>query len=138
MESQRPICKDCGVVKPKPPKGSCSTGYGTDKDGDKICFDCIGWRDLAEMLHSGKSQGLPLYLSMAADRGDGAAGHTIANWPGSLKFRPLARTKGAHNIAGTRKDVWFRGPDGFIWHGVQYGEWTEVVHCKRTRKTRLS
>ena len=36
------------------------------------------------------------------------------------------------DIAGKRLDVWFYGPDGYIWHGVQYGDNTQIVHCKRS------
>lgn len=55
------------------------------------------------------------------------------NWPGSLEFRCWTRT-GNHNIARTRYDVWFYGPDGYIWYGVTYGEDTQLCHCKRTKK----
>lgn len=54
----------------------------------------------------------------------------ITNWPGTLEFPALQVRSGRHNIAGTRIDVWF-----FVgkqqWHGVQYGEWTQICHCKR-------
>lgn len=61
-------------------------------------------------------------------------GLNILDWPGRLRFRAARRSTGRHNIAGTRTDVWFVGPDGAAWHGVQYGQNTQIVHCKRTRE----
>jgi hypothetical protein len=46
----------------------------------------------------------------------------------------VGRTTGRHNIAGVRYDVWFRGPDGHVWWGVQYGDMTQICHCKRTKE----
>lgn len=61
----------------------------------------------------------------------------ITNWPGSLSFPVYGVRKGRHNIAGSRYDCWFNGPDGHVWHAVQYGEWTQIAHCRRTKeKTR--
>jgi hypothetical protein len=57
----------------------------------------------------------------------------LTNWPGSLQFRAHAMKEGRHNIAGTRIDVWFIGPDGARWHGTQYGEWTQLCHCRRVK-----
>ena len=59
----------------------------------------------------------------------------VMNWPGTLRF-PAHVRKGRHNIAGSRYDVWFAGPDGFQWHGVQYGDNTQICHCKRTKQVR--
>lgn len=33
-----------------------------------------------------------------------------------------------------RIDVWFNGPDGHLWHGVNYGHNSQLCHCRRTRK----
>jgi hypothetical protein len=68
-----------------------------------------------------------LYLTT---KPDGAA--EITNWPGSLRFTGRY-TKGAHNIARTRYDVWFYGPDKTAWYGVQYGENTQIAHCRRVK-----
>lgn len=106
--------------------GEHTTGTAHMNDGNVICWDCAGMRDLGRMLLDGNSRSLPLYLS----RKDGV--WTVANWPGTLTFMPYAIRKGQHNIARVREDVWFNGPDGYVWHGVLYGEWTQIVHCKRT------
>jgi len=104
---------------------SCSTGYATTKDGNKICFDCCSVRDRQVMIDLGNSA---LYLSKDEK------GYKVTNWPGTLMFRCTTPRKGKHNIARTRYDVWFTGPDGQDWHGVQYGENTQIVHCKRAIK----
>jgi hypothetical protein len=59
----------------------------------------------------------------------------VGNWPGSLQFKLYPRVKvGYHNVAGRRYDVWFPGPDGFVWHGTQFGDMTQICHCKRTKE----
>jgi len=109
------------------PEDSCSTGYGIDKNGNKICFACCGEQDKERMAKEGK---ITLYLTKK-DSGQ----YQITNWPGSLAFTVAFSRKGRHNIGGTRTDVWFRGPDSAIWHGWSAGGNTTLCHCKRTKKT---
>ena len=90
-------------------------------DGKQVCFACCGVRDRADMIATGRAM---LYLSRT----------TVSNWPGTLTFQTGRIVKGRHNIARTRYDAWFCGPDGFVWHGVQYGDNTQIIHCKRTRE----
>ena len=40
-------CSQCG--KTKTHQSEISTGFGTDKDGNKVCFDCCGWNDAKEL-----------------------------------------------------------------------------------------
>lgn len=120
-------CDGCGY---SGPFRICGDGksegriYGTTPDGKVHCAVCCAEMDAEYMKSNGK---ITLYLS----------GREIINWPGTLRFRTIARTEGRHNFAGVRYDAWFRGPDGFIWHGVCFGDFTEVIHCKRTKATRL-
>lgn len=114
------FCATCGAE--CIPSG-CTTGYGQDKRGRKYCFACCAKLDSAQMVRDGRAT---LYLT----RKDGA--WTISNWPGSLAFPALNVRIGAHNIARTRRDARFIGPDGFVWTAVSYGEWTDIAHCKRT------
>ena len=110
---------DCGHwVAPS----GCSTGYGKDSHGKTFCFACCAKLDKEQMIKTGK---IILYLC-----GDGR----ITNWPGTLVFKQLGSKRGYHNIAGTRLDTWFYGPDGYLWHGVQYGRNTQLLHCKRTKQ----
>jgi hypothetical protein len=57
----------------------------------------------------------------------------LTNWPGSLVFPVHHIRTGAHNIARRRYDAWFRGPDGQTWHAIQYGDMTQLAHCRRTK-----
>ena len=56
----------------------------------------------------------------------------ISNWPGTLKIRIWQIKKGNHNIAGTRSDVWFCYA-GHNFHGVQYGNHSQICHITRVR-----
>ena len=115
-------CKRCGAQ--CVPQG-CTTGYGENAKGDKLCFACCADDDRASMIKDGRWTG---YLT----RKDGA--WTVSNWPESLTFPTTGVKVGTHNIARTRRDAWFAGPDGFAWHAVSYGEWSDIAHCRRTRE----
>ena len=112
-------CRTCLAMFPMQTEGG--TGYGTDKRGHKHCYACCGKRELASMQRTGKAT---LYLTSKANV------YTVTDWPGSLRFECRVRV-GRHNIAGKRYDAWFR-VDGQLWHGVQYGDNTQILHCKRT------
>lgn len=101
-----------------------TTGYGRNEKGDIVCYACCGETDKRWMIEKGR---IALYLT--GKNGE----YTVCNWPGSIKFIPYRVRKGRHNIAGTRTDVWFKGPDNKVWHGVQYGEFTQICHCKRMK-----
>lgn len=124
-------CGDCGQVKPVGMKGG--TGYGYMPNSDKpVCYECCGKRDLADM-EAGKPMTLYLQVSPLSIGGHGSwyrrtSNCTLSNWPGTLKIVGTCR-KGAHNIASTRYDVWFTFA-GHNWHGVQYGENTQLCRCK--------
>jgi hypothetical protein len=118
-------CSKCKAV--CVPTG-CTTGYGYTASGRKLCFACCAERDKADMVRTGRTT---LYLTHEMRPENPTAKHgTVGNWPGSLVFHATVK-KGRHNIASTRYDVWFVGPDGRDWHGVQYGENTQLCHCKR-------
>lgn len=104
-------------------KGEMTRWAGT-LEGGKICYDCCAELDRESMIKHGDSKRLPLYLDNSK----------VTNWPGTLAFRIRAVKKGRHNLAGVRYDVWFYGPDGHIWYGVQYGESNNILHSKRTNE----
>jgi hypothetical protein len=122
-DGKRFACFRCREVKPLQTSGG--TGYGADGNGNLICYSCCADIDREDMRRTGKAT---LYLTAGAD---GTA--DVTNWPGTLRFRTGPVRRGRHNMAGTRYDVWFTGPDGKEWHGVQYGENTQIVHCKRVK-----
>lgn len=119
-------CAECGGTKPTTP--GLTTGYGWHRDNAtgaysrKVCFACCGLCDARTMKSEGR---IALYLT----RGD----TRVTNWPSTLAFTVMRCRKGRHNIARTRTDVWFYGPDGREWHGTQYGDMTQIVHCRRVQ-----
>lgn len=121
------ICANCGQPIQKE-KDSGGTGYGENDKGEKICYQCCADEDRKYMIEHGTAV---LYL-VENDRNDRTKSpYEVVNWPGTLRFRPVYVKKGRHNIARTRTDVWFKGPDGERWWGVQYGENTQIIRCKR-------
>lgn len=98
----------------------CAAGYATTDKGETLCYSCAADRERAWMKEHGRTM---LY----------DAGGEVTDWPGRLRFRVDHRRIGRHNIARKRYDVWFIGPDGCRWHGVRFGDNTQIVHCKRVK-----
>lgn len=115
-----------------------TTGYGVNDKGEKVCFACCGKEDEKNMEETGKAM---LYLSFNFPRpmeyhkriGTYSVNNgKVTNWPGTLSI-PIHTVKvGHHNMAGRRYDVWFKFR-GKEWHGVQYGDNTQIVHCNRLK-----
>ena len=137
-------CHTCGASLPKRKPGDCSTGYGCGtaepvsehpdapvlKQGETLgrspatCFACCAANDKARMIDTGRAM---LYLTTATPA-------KVSNWPGSLSF-PVSRIcRGSHNWARVRYDVTFTGPDSRQWRGTQYGDNTQICHCRRLSK----
>lgn len=127
------LCSLCGQTKPVATSGG--TGYAKT-NGKLICYTCCADINRTQMIATGKAT---LYLTCEPqsnerlDKGRRTLGK-VSNWPGTLSFPCHTRT-GKHNIAKVRYDVWFIGPDGKKWHGVTYGDYTQVCHCKRMKGT---
>lgn len=98
-----------------------STGYATDKDGNKVCFECCGKEDLKTLKELQPKEKTLLYWD----------GKEVTNWPGSLRIKPNSTRKGRHNIAGSREDVWFY-IDNQCYHGIQYGNNSQILHIKKS------
>lgn len=113
---------DCGHENKDAPKpGQCGgTGYATLPDGRKICYDCAAQNEITFMCDRGR---IALY----------DCDNNVQNWTGRLKYLVLRARTGRHNWGIRRYDKWFRGPDGAIWHGVRYGDDTQLIHCRRTK-----
>lgn len=118
---------DCGHE--PSPHADFTTGYGVDRDGKKICYACCAENDRKQMRETGRAT---LYLTSEPNEGNLSADHFVSNWPGSLKFRAHYYKVGRHNMTGRRYDVWFTF-ENQPWHGVQYGDNTQVVHCNRIK-----
>lgn len=135
---------DCGHD--PSPHADFTTRFGVDSEGRKHCYECCANFDREQMSKDGRAT---LYLTVPDEftgysRAVGRAGgwqaipsylpsepvYYVSNWPGSLKYPAFVR-KGRHNLAGTRYDVWFTDFQGRKWHGVQYGENSQLCHCRR-------
>jgi hypothetical protein len=138
-------CCQCKAVKPVQTSGG--TGYGYNKQNEPVCYDCCGENDRAEMIATGKAvlyltcepaskmrraNGLPFTPETAREGSGRKTAGEVTNWPGTLRLKCHTQA-GRHNIAGTRYDCWFTGPDGYEWHGVTYGEDNQLCRCKRTK-----
>lgn len=125
-------CDQCGEHVEH--KNDFTTGYGTDKEGKKICFACCGVNDRRDLLALPIGGKFWLYLSSKLEDGkpEYYREHYVSNWPGTLSIKVPCPRKGRHNIARTRYDVWFKLEDAYF-HGVQYGEWTQVCHIRRIK-----
>ena len=129
-------CMDCGQTFPILTNGG--TGYACLPNpappDNRICYPCCAVRDRASMIETGRAV---LYLTTEPNLTPAGNSHgetgTVSNWPGSLKIKTGPVKVGHHNMAGKRYDVWFTGPDGKDWHGVQYGENTQICHCRRVK-----
>lgn len=116
------VCKQQGRLNTEGKGVSC--GYAIDSASENfVCFDCAADRDRADMKATGRAT---LYLS----RVDGA--WRVSNWPGTLALHPRHVRKGRHNFARVRHDVWFSF-EGEEWHGVNYGDFSQILHCKRLK-----
>lgn len=128
------VCEVCKLRKLVQTSGG--TGYATTDTG-KVCYTCCGKLEKKSMLETGKAI-LYLVLDMPFSKekpnlaqstnfGNGK----VTNWPNSLSF-PCRVKRGSHNWARTRYDVWFK-VEGQNWHGVQYGDFTQLCHCRRIK-----
>jgi hypothetical protein len=59
--------------------------------------------------------------------------NAVTNWPGTLSFNVFEIKESRHNIAGVRRDVWFKDNSQLTWHGVQIGNFSQLCHCKRLK-----
>lgn len=136
MSEHRFVCSDCGEEKVH--TDSLTTGYGIIKEGGidkKVCYGCCAKRDIADMEARGRAV---LYLTVAGPSAALPNCPVVTNWPGTLKMPVRYRRVGRHNIAGRREDVWFTGPDGCEWHGVNYGHNSQLCHCRRLKGKRAA
>ncbi len=117
-------CNVCKLTKSH--TSDSTTGYGVDKDNNKVCFQCCGDQDKKDMIKHGNAM---LYMT----KKDGK--YIITNWLNTLKFECPVYWANGHNWGLTRHNVRFKGPDNKIWYGVTFGDNTQIAHCKRTKLT---
>jgi len=122
------VCDQCGQACVR---DSITPGYGVTDDGFRLCFRCCG---VVDRDSTGRAMLYLVETDRVERRGCGSVPvWEVTNWPGSLRFRTGTPKAGRHNIAGTRQDVWFRGPEGSFWHGTQYGDYSDICHCQRVQ-----
>lgn len=115
------ICHQCQQEKEMQTSGG--TGYARDNENNLICYACCGENDRKHLLSLKVGEKTVFYL----------ANNEVTNWPGTLRISvPRIRT-GRHNIAGKRYDTWFTF-EGLKFHGVTYGDNTQIHHIKRVAK----
>jgi|ERR1700724_189225 len=127
------ICERCH--KPFPDTQGVVAGYGIfGADGAKVCYACCAIIQRADMIATGKAT---LYLTHERfgdhkiAQLDNWRDGRVSDWPGELSF-PCRVKRGRHNIARWRYDAWFT-VDGQSWHGVSYGDNTQIIHCRRVQ-----
>lgn len=130
-------CSRCNEAKPVNASGG--TGYAVNSEGGKVCYSCCADIDRARMLETGRATlylspenrptptGVARYLNA---RGD------VRNWPGTLRFPFSGLRVARHNIAGRVYTAYFTGPDGATWSARNYGEHSDIAHCRRLKSRR--
>lgn len=115
--------KTCYKCKKEIKPDGLGTGYGI-YNNHKYCYPCCATLDKQNMEKDNK---IVLYLSK-----DNCF-YSVSNWPGTLKIKVDYFREGRHNIAGVRRDVWFHDHKGVKWHGVCYGDFTQLLHCRKLK-----
>ena len=145
LTGERPtkfICSCCKLIK-SVPRETVGTGYSIKND-ELICYMCDANQELAYMKEHGMatlylSKNIALDVSSESAIGKAQTKHfkpdtyKVSNWPGSLTIPVQQHKEGEHNLAKRRIDVWFNGPDNYIWHGFSLGD-NDLCYCKRTKK----
>ena len=90
-----------------------------------VCYGCCAIVDRRDMILDGKAT---MYLNW---NGDGTK--TVSNWPCSLKIRCFSQSTSRNNRNCERTDVWFKGPDGYVWWGFHVGDSHQLINVRRTK-----
>lgn len=124
-QPEQMICSQCGEIITAPALRSIATGYALGSDGEIVCYDCCAEHDKAQMRAR-----LPivLYVEWTRDSAEGLLPSRVMNWCGSLRLPISYWSRGSHNIARTRFDIWFKF-DGVAYHGVNIGD-NDILRCK--------
>jgi len=114
---------DCGHTLVKNGGDGIGVGYGINKDGKKFCYQCCAIQDIEYMATHDR---ICLYLTTINEK------WVVTNWPNSLQMAATVSIKpNGHNWGITRRDAWFTDANNNKWWGVQYGDNTEIIHCKK-------
>jgi len=108
------LCDYCGNA--LVPRGF-TTGGGVNAAGETLCNSCCAFADVIDMVNTEPGQTAPIALYVVPDEL-----LTVANWPSTLKLQILRYgTWVPGGFGGSkRRTVYFRGPMGSRWSGVEY------------------
>ena len=106
-------CKTCGCTI-NVSDWDIGSGFALSETGDITCYACCAESEKEYMIENGR---IELYLIWTNNKLE------AVNWPGTLRF-PITKV---------RYDVWFDF-DGYEWHGVKYGNDSEICHCRKTKR----
>lgn len=118
------FCDNCKTEKTH--TNSLTTGYGVNDKDEKICFECCGKLDAQHLMSMSIGDKYVLYLTKNDNQ------YRLTNWPSSLEIPVYGVKEGRHNMAGKRYDLWFQFKNNH-YHGVQYGDNTQICHIKRVK-----
>lgn len=130
-------CTQCKQdFKHENPSGFGGTGYGIDKDGNKVCYQCIGKSDETEMLDAKPGTRFTMYLTREnVDPGSGMQGLSFnlfaSNWPGTLRRKCIANWSRT-NWGLERTDVWFKIQGECFW-GYHIGHNSQILHVRKIK-----
>jgi hypothetical protein len=135
LERSRAICYACCATNDK--RDMIETGraalYLTHEDSPPRGFYLLGshtsagWYKTREEAEKALRPGLRI-------KPDVLRVYYASNWPGSLKLRIGGAVRHSQNNWGAhRVDVWFTGPDGRPWWGVNIGD-NQILRCRRIKE----
>lgn len=119
---------DCGHTASE--HSTFTTGYGTDANGKRHCYDCCQERDTAYMRERGR---IDAYLS--------SDGKTVTGWPGYALLtvtREWITSAGGFAACTPITRVWAADDAGTRWHGRgpgrgMYMRLTRSVDARRAK-----
>lgn len=121
-------CVECGkVCKPQ----GIGTGYAVDKDENHYCYTCCAKQE--EQTLRELPVGEKTYLYLTEDKPNYR--WKLQNWTGLISIPIYSVKRGRHNFAGIRYDFWFEYYN-HEYHGVRYGDNTEVATVTRIKGAR--
>jgi len=101
-----------------------TTGYGIDKDNNKVCFECCGKQDEAELRAMKPGDKTILYWNESDSE--------LTNWPGTLRIKAYHFTNSLHNFGGWKTHIWFRY-EGNDFYAYSIGNRTTIAHVLRIK-----
>jgi hypothetical protein len=138
-DGDRRICHACADARvlecghTPSPHSHVTTGYGTDAAGNRHCYACCHAQDVKNATETGRMTCyLTDYTGGKLDTGRDRA--RISSWPGLElgKVTGIVRHPRGGGMGAQRTDVWFIGPDGQKWHGVNRGD-NDILRCTRLK-----